>query len=106
MSASEKAVRWGARLPVVREPSECGAPAMSPDYGVKRRHGHRSACADWSDRSERLRRFGRIPDPRKTLMDQIWLFFDDRFVKSAKQAGDALRVRVVGVVELAAEVLA
>jgi len=31
---------------------------------------------------------------------------DDRFVKSAKQAGDALRVRVVGVVELAAEVLA
>jgi len=39
-------------------------------------------------------------------MDQIWLFFDDRFVKSAKQAGDALRVRVVGVVELAAEVLA
>jgi len=31
---------------------------------------------------------------------------DDRFVKSAKQASDAPRVRVVGVVELATEVLA
>lgn len=31
---------------------------------------------------------------------------DDRFVKVAKQAGQALRVRVVGVVKLASEVLA
>lgn len=31
---------------------------------------------------------------------------DDRFLRTARQAGDALRVRVVGVAELAAEIVA